>query len=562
MDSGTGSKEIVSNQPHEVAADGCRRCQSSPEELVPSSPIIVRPLLLGLQKESSGESMGDTSTSGDEGDDSFLRAEDAQEERSKNDEAVAVLERTGSLSDVSSIDGAASEISDSEVEEYISQAMVEIEDEEERERSSQLVAGDCASAGEGLHPMLTESSEGVLDDSHTQERASLSSSTLSSALSSSIVARTLTERILSGDTMVGTVIDMVQAGIMEHQREVAERAMRQGDMHLRAVLAGATSLSASLASSADGTVTAAASSHSGASVDRQGPPTGKRGKAAAKEAAVTVRDLKREIEKERGILKARQRLLYQGQELDDEQPLAFYDIRPGGVVFLLLRKVSAVPFHISVASLGSAGGGAGGEESSPAGAIHLQLEMTADCTVGDVKEDIEEETGVAVDNQVLVFGGKQLTDDEKALCEYGIGAGAKVFLVLSRPRDTRIHVLTPSALGPSRREKSGRETSTPRRLFAEGLGGPSSSSSLDGTAPRRRDDGVGVEGGLRVDLDVNLRDSVSDLKSRLARRLDMDGGRLVLMYAGKPLDETQTLAECGVRSGADVRLGVKMKTSK
>jgi large subunit ribosomal protein L40e len=59
--------------------------------------------------------------------------------------------------------------------------------------------------------------------------------------------------------------------------------------------------------------------------------------------------------------------------------------------------------------------------------IAFKLEL--DATIAQIKQDIFEQQSIKVEDQRLVFGGKQLEDD-KTLRDYGVENGSTMHLVL------------------------------------------------------------------------------------------------------------------------------------
>lgn len=59
----------------------------------------------------------------------------------------------------------------------------------------------------------------------------------------------------------------------------------------------------------------------------------------------------------------------------------------------------------------------------------ITIEIDLNSTVMSLKQRIREKEGVAVEQQRLIFAGKQL-EDTKTLCEVGIQKESTVFVVL------------------------------------------------------------------------------------------------------------------------------------
>ena len=113
------------------------------------------------------------------------------------------------------------------------------------------------------------------------------------------------------------------------------------------------------------------------------------------ESSNTIQNVKTKIQSKEGIPLKEQRLLFAGQQLEDNQTLSHYNVEKGDTFHLVLRKSRA--FLISaVTTLGTS----------------IPLEVEDSDTIESVKQIIEDTEGIPLDQQQLIFNGRVLKDEE------------------------------------------------------------------------------------------------------------------------------------------------------
>mmetsp|Transcript_3888 Transcript_3888/g.6269 ORF Transcript_3888/g.6269 Transcript_3888/m.6269 type:complete len:473 (+) Transcript_3888:57-1475(+) len=132
--------------------------------------------------------------------------------------------------------------------------------------------------------------------------------------------------------------------------------------------------------------------------------------------AMLVSEVKAMLETLEGIVAASQKLVFGGQELDENKTLSSYGIGPASTIFVMVRSsASTAGFSLFVKTL--------------TGKTIEVKNVNDNSSIDDVKVKVQDVEGIPPDQQRLVFAGKQL-EDERLLSDYNILASSTIHIVL------------------------------------------------------------------------------------------------------------------------------------
>lgn len=128
----------------------------------------------------------------------------------------------------------------------------------------------------------------------------------------------------------------------------------------------------------------------------------------------TVESLKKMAEKNVGIPWSTQELLFGKHTLQDGHTLGHYNFKDLSAIYIAYKTVGGTNMQIYIKSL--------------TGKV-TALQVESSDTVAIIKQKVHDKDGIPLDQQRLIFGGKQL-EDRYTLSDYNIINDCSIHLVL------------------------------------------------------------------------------------------------------------------------------------
>lgn len=227
------------------------------------------------------------------------------------------------------------------------------------------------------------------------------------------------------------------------------------------------------------------------------------------QASDTVGTLKDTISKKKGHPPEQQRLLFEGQQLEDTSTLFDYRINTGSTVEMSVSRTCEGMENVEEQAMQILIKDFAGN--------NVVLDVQASDTVGSLKETIGKKDGSSPEQQHLVFEGQRLEDD-RTLAEYRITCGSTV------------------------------QMSVPRGSYG-----------MEGVHEQATQILIKDCNGLAIVLDMQQSDTVGALKEMISKKEGHPPQQQRLLFAGQQLEDTRTLSDYGINSGSTVQMSIRIQ---
>ena len=262
-----------------------------------------------------------------------------------------------------------------------------------------------------------------------------------------------------------------------------------------------------------------------------------------------VESVKNRIERTEGIPSCLQQLSLEGQELDDDKTLGYYNIKSGATLKVtVIGHLLTIKMHMGKA---------------------ICFLYNPNDSIAEIKKKVHELEGIPPANQMFVFNGKELEDDEQVLKDCNVGPDCTLHLLRKHRMQIRVvtHVGEQSSMRLPVQPGDTIEhikqliqvfkqlPPTQQRIFHQGCELNDWMTLSDFCiqpgftvylVPRQLY--VYISENISIALRYDENDSVASIKIAIQEKEGIPAEKQALLFGERELEDHHTLKDCGVRN--------------